>query len=92
MRLDKGRLCKGSSPFAHSNILLYMTNPIQRVYEIAEDGNFSRSSSAKTPELHWEMQKVMSSLAPCQLPEFLTHKSALVRGYARSRMEKIERS
>jgi len=63
-----------------------MVDPVKRIYEIIADGNFSSSSSAKTVGLHFEMQEIFGTLAPCQLPEFLSHEHKWVRYYAKERM------
>lgn len=66
-----------------------MTDPVRRIYAIAEEGCFCKSSSASTVELHLEMRKVMGSLAPCQLPEFLSHDNKWVRYYANERRASV---
>ncbi len=59
---------------------------VQRVHQIAENGNFCKSSSASTVELHLEMRKIIGSLAPCRLPELLSHENKWVRYYVKERL------
>ncbi len=62
-----------------------MRDVIKRINEIAVDGNFCKSSSCKTPELHLEMKELFGTLAPCQLTQFIEHENEWVRLYANNR-------